>query len=946
MSSRDNGESSLKKDTRSTNGLHLEDWDAMPETNNGHVEAPHIPTYTYHNTNHSHTLLEQPAVVAKSEPAPTQPPTVSLESYVSTHQHQPMGMSGSLSAAQSQYLSQLTQQSQRHDNIEAHRLLVEAYNEAALSWRTCREWFQKFKNGDFDIEGKDRSGRPKIYEDAELEKILEEDSSQTQKEHALTLEVTQYDKIILLHDNARLHVAVPVKNYLKELDWEVLPHPPYSPDIAPSNYHLFRSMARALSAVVHIMWKYQKLGVYTSNYGVYGSSDITSQRKPQRARVPPPSKIPSTAVEMPGGTDNTSGAFLDVQFGALEPDALVDAPAAAAPAPSAHQTKQVTSQNETQPAVAHEPAADPHAYSNSTSILNDSLSVVETTSSSQSVVVENNTTSATSLDKQLTVSMKQLNVGVSDVPASSGVAGTGVGVAAVANSASSAAVAATAVHAQQPQYAQSHHRPKTVGQPSVYPGHHAVSHHPPVYGANVYAPQVNSTNASLTAASAMTGTAYPPTVTLPQYHTPTINSYQFVACGDLAHVTIISHKILDSVLRVSRHHQPLGGPAAVSFTVTPRVQCQLFAASGLPLSSQMPITVSNYKTSSSASVYGGSALYTAAPYNAYQPAHQPKLPTKDNTQYDSAVASSNSLTSTATTQAPSAKVTTTTVSSGSGNAGAGGAAYVPAAQPAAFYTPQQPAAGQYAAYEEAQMMRGTLPHHMGTYYEMGYGVGAAREGTFGLGSGERFGRTDAASPQQVAAAALPPGYAFAYYQGPPPTTYQYGVYPTAYGGGGSSVTGVTGVSGNATGKVSTYTQQQPPYDVHDTYKAGTYVIAGPYTGNSSKTAAGATAAELTNTMYAKAHVTLNKVNSYEKATFPGTPPPFGAASHHQLYIQAPHPGAQHHHAHHHQPQHQGESGAVAGVGGGARGGGGAGAGSTKAAGNKPAYSQSYWAPTN
>ncbi|GBP40140.1 Mariner Mos1 transposase [Eumeta japonica] len=58
---------------------------------------------------------------------------------------------------------------------------------------------------------------------------------------------SRHDKIIFLHDNARPHVAVPVKKYLKTLDWEVLPHPPYSPDIAPSDYHLFRSMAHALS---------------------------------------------------------------------------------------------------------------------------------------------------------------------------------------------------------------------------------------------------------------------------------------------------------------------------------------------------------------------------------------------------------------------------------------------------------------------------------------------------------------------------------------------------------------------------------------------------------------------------------------------------------------------------------------------------------------------------
>ena len=56
----------------------------------------------------------------------------------------------------------------------------------------------------------------------------------------------RHDKIILLHDNARPHVAVPVKTYLETLKWEVLPHSPYSPDIAPSDY-LFRSMTYGLS---------------------------------------------------------------------------------------------------------------------------------------------------------------------------------------------------------------------------------------------------------------------------------------------------------------------------------------------------------------------------------------------------------------------------------------------------------------------------------------------------------------------------------------------------------------------------------------------------------------------------------------------------------------------------------------------------------------------------
>jgi histone-lysine N-methyltransferase SETMAR len=33
---------------------------------------------------------------------------------------------------------------------------------------------------------------------------------------------------------------------IKELNWEILDHPPYSPDLAPYNYHLFRSFQNHL----------------------------------------------------------------------------------------------------------------------------------------------------------------------------------------------------------------------------------------------------------------------------------------------------------------------------------------------------------------------------------------------------------------------------------------------------------------------------------------------------------------------------------------------------------------------------------------------------------------------------------------------------------------------------------------------------------------------------
>ncbi|XP_018402810.1 PREDICTED: uncharacterized protein LOC108779803 [Cyphomyrmex costatus] len=76
---------------------------------------------------------------------------------------------------------------------EAHRMLVEVYGDTAPTDKSCREWFQRFKNGDFSVEDKPRSGQPKKFEDKELEALLEEDQSQKQEKLAESLGLTQQD---------------------------------------------------------------------------------------------------------------------------------------------------------------------------------------------------------------------------------------------------------------------------------------------------------------------------------------------------------------------------------------------------------------------------------------------------------------------------------------------------------------------------------------------------------------------------------------------------------------------------------------------------------------------------------------------------------------------------------------------------------------------------------
>lgn len=53
-------------------------------------------------------------------------------------------------------------------------------------------------------------------------------------------------QVVFLDDNARPHRSKQTNAKIRELGWDRLDHPPYSPDLAPSDFHLFRSLQHFL----------------------------------------------------------------------------------------------------------------------------------------------------------------------------------------------------------------------------------------------------------------------------------------------------------------------------------------------------------------------------------------------------------------------------------------------------------------------------------------------------------------------------------------------------------------------------------------------------------------------------------------------------------------------------------------------------------------------------
>ncbi|PNF15068.1 hypothetical protein B7P43_G16541 [Cryptotermes secundus] len=110
------------------------------------------------------------------------------------------------------------------------------------------EWFSRFENGEMSTDDKPRSGRPstaRTHENVEkIREIIKDDRRRTIEEIVELSGVTWSSAArdwFFHHDNAPAHTALSVRQFLTKNGMTPVPHPPYSPDLAPCDFFFFSS---------------------------------------------------------------------------------------------------------------------------------------------------------------------------------------------------------------------------------------------------------------------------------------------------------------------------------------------------------------------------------------------------------------------------------------------------------------------------------------------------------------------------------------------------------------------------------------------------------------------------------------------------------------------------------------------------------------------------------
>ncbi|XP_053683633.1 protein lingerer isoform X4 [Sabethes cyaneus] len=657
---------------------------------------------------------------------------------------------------------------------------------------------------------------------------------------------------------------------------------------------------------------------YPTTYGSsssYSDQVSSSQQAPaarrQRARVPPPSKIPSSAVEMPGDSLNNIG-YLDVQFGALDfgTDDSFDSVSAADKfnANSLDQTTSSTVQlassvQPTQPEVSE--------YQSKSSVVNNLQVKSNLTSGLQGTQIMQGQSDSLTASQGDTLSSSYSQRSNSTVVPSS--VSTGVNVNSINSNTSTLEQLtktdpysqSTATNSNTGGYQNVSYSSSQANKTSSYP--------------SSAAPQ-GYNNSSFSSSQVSTNTYPPSSNNYSSYNQSGVSSYQQPSSN--VSNSVVPNNSSNSSVGVSAVNQGNSNLPVNNSNVNNSTN----SSSGY-LSSQYPVSQTssafpsqqNYQ-SSSQNVYGNTGLTNNTGYTGstsrssgqYGNFSTSKLKdTPVSTQFESVASNtvsnnnpSNSSVSSASSSLPNSSVVSTTTKSSSSSSGTGVVPNIPIVNPyiqpgVPFY--QQPV----YSYEELQMLQQRMSHVPG-YYDMNYqtptSLGAAGVRDANLGSvaystmsDGRFTRTDNnSSPvsnvpstmsQQTGSGGPMLNLPYAYFYGGNvmPGGFQYGtpaIYPqqmTTNATSGGQFQKPAYNSGYGTSGYDTLSQTGQDYNKNPYPTSGVGQQSKGQTVSNPQSAGGS-GSDIAPSMYGKSHVALNKVNSYEKQSFhSGTPPPYNIA---------------------------------------------------------------------
>ncbi|GBP79375.1 Mariner Mos1 transposase [Eumeta japonica] len=108
--------------------------------------------------------------------------------------------------------------------------MVSVLQESAPSYTMVKKWARLFQQGRESREDDPRPGRPVTAPEAVVQKRSGKLSC----------------GVLFLQDNASVHTARVSRQALMDTGFSEIDHPPYSPDLAPSDYFLFSNLKKEL----------------------------------------------------------------------------------------------------------------------------------------------------------------------------------------------------------------------------------------------------------------------------------------------------------------------------------------------------------------------------------------------------------------------------------------------------------------------------------------------------------------------------------------------------------------------------------------------------------------------------------------------------------------------------------------------------------------------------